>query len=268
MLWASFLPSTSSSPAGSDPGRGQETMSFDALLKLIPAYIADLLKLLSGPRAFFAGRALDDRKVLLQALLFLFNSTLIAYVLRIPVLGDAAAYWQAAIVTVVVYTPTAIALGAVACGACRLVGGRGGLTGHVTIFSYVAGVSALIVALAQLVASGIVRLRLPGQFALYQDYMGRLFGGQDGIDEPQFAALADSQELLIAMLVLGLGFLVVAAWLVWAWRAFADWNELTGWRSAAALALFLAASYPVSIAFGYAQAAAGVSLFGGAMSSP
>lgn len=241
-------------------------MSFDALLKLIPAYIADLLGLLSSPKAFFAGRDLNERKALVQALLFLFNSTLIAYVLRIPVLGDAEAYWQAAIVTVVVYTPTAVALGAVACGCCRLVGGRGGLPGHVTIFSYIAGVSALILALAQLVASGIVRLRLPDQFALYQDYMDRLFADRGGLDEPQFASLAESQELLISMLVLGLGFLLIAAWLVRAWPAFAEWNRLAASRSAAALVLFLLAGYPVSIAFGYAQAAAGVSLFGAEMS--
>ena len=110
-------------------------MSFDSLLKLIPAYVSDLLSLLSGPKAFFAGRDLNDRKILVQALLFLFNSTLIAYVLRVPVLGKAEAYWQAAIVTVALYTPTAVALGAVAFGCCRALGGKGGLPGHVTIFS-------------------------------------------------------------------------------------------------------------------------------------
>jgi hypothetical protein len=131
----------------------------------------------------------------------------------------------------------------------------------VTIFSYIAGVSALILALAQLVSSGIVKLRLPDQFTLYQEYMRRLFADAGGLDDPRFAVLAESQELLIAVLVLGAGFLLIAAWLVWAWRAFADWNRLTAPRAAAALALFLVAGYPVSVAFGYAQAAAGVSPF-------
>ncbi|MEE9246742.1 MAG: hypothetical protein V3U63_11140 [Gemmatimonadota bacterium] len=236
-------------------------MSFDSLLKLIPAYVSDLLSLLSSPKAFFAGRDLNDRKILVQALLFLFNSTLIAYVLRVPVLGEAEAYWQAAIVTVVLYTPTAVVLGAVAFVCCRLVGGQGGLPGHVTIFSYIAGISVLILALAQLVAKGIVKLRLPNQFALYQDYMRRLFGDLGGLDDPRFADLAASQELLIAVLVLVLGLLLIGAWLIWAWRAFGDWNQLAAPRSAAALALFLLAGYPVSVALGYAQAAAGVSLF-------
>lgn len=236
-------------------------MSFDALLKLIPAYVADLLGLMSGPRAFFAGRDLNERETLLKALAFLFNSTLVAYVFRVPVLGDATSYWQAAIVTVVFYTPTAVMLGALACGCCRLLGGRGGLAGHVTIFAYIAGVSALILALAQLVASGIVKLRLPDQFALYQDYMRRLFSSAGGLDDPRFADLAQSQELLTSVLVLGLGFLLIVLWVIWAWRAFADWNRLSGLRAIAAFVLFLAAAYPVSVAFGYAQAAAGVSLF-------
>ena len=165
-------------------------MSFDSLLKLIPLYVSDLLSLLSGPKVFFAGRDLNDRKILVQALLFLFNSTLIAYVLRVPVLGEAEAYWQAAVVTVVLYTPTAVVLGAVAFVCCRLVGGQGGLPGHVTIFSYIAGISGLILALAQLVAKGIVKLRLPkDQFALYQDYMRRLIGDLGGLDDPDFADL-------------------------------------------------------------------------------
>lgn len=237
-------------------------MSFDALLKLIPAYIADLLSLLSGPKAFFAGRDLNDKKILAQALLFLFNSTLIAYVLRVPVLGTAEDYWQAAIVTVVFYTPTAVILGAVAFGCCRLLGGKGSLPGHVTIFAYIAGVSALILALAQLIAKGIVMLRLPAEQAeLYQDYLRRLFGDLGGLGDPRFKTLAESQELLIAILMLGLGFLLIAVWLIWAWRAFADWNQLPAPRSLAALLLFLIAGYGVSLALGYAQAAAGVSLF-------
>lgn len=236
-------------------------MSFDALLKLIPGYVSDLLSLLSGPKSYFAGRDLNDRKVLVQALLFLFNSTLIAYVLRVPALDDAEAYWRAAIATVVFYTPTAVALGGVAFGCCRVVGGRGGLPGHVTIFSYIAGISAIILALTQLIASGIVRLRLPDQFEFYQDYMHRVFNDLGGLDDPRFSILAQSHELTIAVLILGLGFLLMAAWLILAWRAFADWNGLAALRSAAALALFFVAGYPVSVAFGYAQAAAGVSLF-------
>lgn len=238
-----------------------KAMSFDALLKLIPAYISDLLNLLSGPKAFFAGRDLNNRKVLLQALLFLFNSTLIAYVLRVPVVGEAEAYWQAAILTVVLYTPGAVLLGAIAFGCCRLFGGVGGLPGHVTIFSYIAGITALILALAQLVAKGIIKLQLPDQFSLYQEYVGRLFGGLGGLDDERFATLAESQELLVAMLVLGFGFLLIAAWLVWAWRGFGNWNQLTALRSAAALVLFLVVGYGVNVGLGYAQAAAGVSMF-------
>ena len=221
-------------------------MSFDALFKLIPGYVGDLLHLLAGPKPFFAERDLNDRKILTQAVLFLFNSTIIAYVMRVPVGGAVDAYWRTAIVTVVLYTPTAIVFGAVAWLCCRLVGGRGDLPGHVTIFAYIAGVSALILALTQLIAKGVIRLRLPEEFALYPEYMQRFFSGQGGLNEPRFQNLAQSPELLTAMIVLGAGFIVIIAWTIWAWRAYAGWNSLSPWRNFAAFALFLLPAYGAS----------------------
>jgi hypothetical protein len=115
--------------------------------------------------------------------------------------------------------------------------------------------------LAQLVSSGIVKLRLPDQFVLYQEYVRRLFNEVGGLDDPRFNVLAESGELTLAMLVLAAGYVLIAAWVIWAWGAFADLNRLGRPRAVAALLLFLAAAYPVSLAFGYAQAGAGVSPF-------
>lgn len=236
-------------------------MSFDALFKLIPGYVDDLLHLLAGPVAFFSGRDLNDRKILTQAVLFLFNSTIIAYVLRVPVVGAVDSYWHTAIFTVVLYTPTAVVFGAVAWLSCRLVGGSGGLPGHVTIFAYIAGVSAVVLALTQLIAKGIIKLRLPEQFALYQEYMQRLFGDQGGLNEPRFQALDKSPELMTAVIVLLVGFIVLVAWTIWAWRAFAGWNGLSQPRNFAAFAVFVVLALGVSTLLAYAQAAVGVSIF-------
>jgi len=237
-------------------------MSFDALFKLIPNYLGDLLHLLSGPRRFMAGKDLDDRQVLSAAVLFLFNSSVIAYVLRVPVAEPASAYWQTAIVAIVFYTPTAVALGVVAWLGCRLVGGRAGMPGHVTAFAYIAGVNALFLALGQLVAKGVVRMGLPeAQFALYDEYMQAQFGAGGNPDDPRFAELAASQEMLTAMVVLGIGYLAIIVWTVAAWRVYADWNRLSTVRTYAAFAIFLVGGYGVSIVLDYAQAAVGVTVF-------
>lgn len=237
-------------------------MSFDALLKLIPAYIADLLGLLAGPRRHFADRDLNGRDELKAALLFLLNSSFIAYALRVPFHGEEDSFWLSAMVTVLFYIPTAVALAFVAFGACRIVGGRGGLTGHVTLFAHVAGVSALTLALSQLIARGIAKTELAAdQFALYLEYLRRMFSGAGGLDEARFESLVATDAMLVSMLVLGGGFLVTLIWIVWAWGAFADWNRIGGLRRTGALMLFFAGAYPVSVAFGYAQTAAGVAPF-------
>lgn len=236
-------------------------MSFDALLKSIPEYVGRLLRLIADPKGFFAVNDPGGDKALTQALMFLFSSTLIAFALRVPFLGDEKAYWLTATLTVVFYTPTAVVLGGVAYLCCRLFGGRGSLPGNVAIFSYFAGVSVLLFALVSLAAKGVIKVGLPDQFALYQEYMTLLLSGAPGLDAARFATLDQSRELLISMLVLGGGYLLIAAWLASAWRAFGPWNRLQGWRTAAALGVFLVVGYGVSTLLGLAQVAVGVALF-------
>ena len=193
-------------------------MSFDALLKLVPDYIDQFLRLVGGARRFFAGQELNDKKALVRALLFLLNSSILAFVLRVPVLEGETVYWQTAAVTVVFYMATAVALGAVAFGCCRLVGGKAPLPGHITIFAYVAGISTIVFALATLIAGGIIQVNLPDQATLYGEYMSLLMSGGDGLEASRFDALNDSRELTFAILVIlagtpgdpGLGDLVLA----------------------------------------------------------
>ena len=236
-------------------------MSFDALLKLVPDYIDQFLRLVGGPRRFFAGQELNDRKALVRALLFLLNSSLVAFVLRVPVLEGETAYWQTAAVTVVFYMATAVALGAVAFGCCRLVGGRGPLPGHITIFAYLAGIGTIVFALAVLIAGGIIQVNLPEQTALYGKYMSLLMSGGGGLNAPEFAVLNASSELTFSILVILAGLLVILAWVIWCWWAFGDLNGITGWRPAAALVLFLLVGYGVSTALALAQSARGIELF-------
>ncbi len=236
-------------------------MTHDALLKIIPEYIDQLLRLIAGPRQFFNGRDLNDKKILVQSLLFLFNSAILGFVLKTPFPEDSEGYWSTAMVTVILYTPTAVVLGCLVFCCFRLFGGKGTLPGHVVIFSYFAGVSALFFAMVSLVAKGIIKVKMPGEFALYQEYMNLLFSNSDMLEQERFKALAESQEMLFSMLVLGVGFILISGWLLVAWRAFGDWNNTTRMRTNAALILFLIIGYGVSTVLGLAQFAAGITLF-------
>ena len=231
-------------------------MSFDALLKLIPDYIDQLLRLVSGPRRFFASRDLGARECLVQALTFLFISVALGYVLTVPFLVEVDAYWVAAATMVVIHTFAVVVFGGLAFLCCRVMGGRGSLYGHVTIFAYFAGVSGLVFALFSLAAAGLVKAGLPNHLALYPEYMDFLLKMDfAALEQDCFKVIDESNTLLASMLILLTGLLVIAGWLIVAWRAIGDWNRLTGRRMAAALVLFLVTGFAVNWGLMLAQSA-------------
>ena len=236
-------------------------MSFDTLLKLIPNYLFQLLQLVSDPRRYCLGQKLESKQALNQSLLFFISSVFFSYVVRVPFLSDATSYWEAATVTALVYIPSAIVLGILAHISCRVVGGKGELTAHVTIFSYFSGVSVLLYALFSMAAKGIIKAKLPAQFDLYLDYMDILFRNGPGLTDPRFSDLAESQELLISMIILMVGFVLIVGWLVSIWRVYRDVDKFSTLRYSVSFILFLIFGYGTSLGLGFAQTAANVSLF-------
>lgn len=233
-------------------------MSFDALLKAIPDYGDQLLTLISGPRRFFAERDLGAKDCLVQALTFLFISVALGYVLTVPFLVgvDAYAYWVAAATMVVTHTFAVVVFGGLAFLCCRVMGGKGSLHGHVTIFAYFSGVSGLVFALFSLAAVGLVKAGLPNHLALYQEYMDFLLKNDfAALEQDCFKVIDESNTLRASMLILLTGLLVIASWLIVAWRAIGDWNRLTGRRVVAALVLFLVTGFAVNWGLMLAQSA-------------
>lgn len=236
-------------------------MSFDALLKLIPNYLYQLLQLVSDPRRYCLGQDLSSKAGLNQSLLFFISSVFFSYVVRVPFLSDASSYWEAATITALIYIPSAIVLGILAHLSCRVFGGKGKLITHVAIFSYFSGVSVLLYALFSMSAKGIMKAKLPNDFDLYLEYMNLLFRNGAGLSDPRFAALAQSQELLISMIILMVGFALIVGWLVSIWRVFRDVNKFSAVRYSASFILFLIFGHVTSLGLGFAQTAANISLF-------
>ena len=241
-------------------------MSFDALLKLIPDYLDQLLRLVSGPRRFFKALALEEKAAFNQAFLFLFNSSFLAFVFRVPFAGEEKGYWREAIITAIAYIPAALIFGLLAFAACRLLGGKGSLRGHVAIFCYLAGVSVLLFALTSLFSKGVVLVNLSAEeFEAYKTYMALFFSDQTAFEQAvkagQFETLEKSRVLYLSMGILAIGLLVIAGWMMTAWRAFGDWNALPGLRTAASFVLFAVVGYGASKGLVLAQAVLGIRFF-------
>lgn len=230
-------------------------------LRVIPDYLSQLMQLVPAPRRFFAGLDFSQREPLTQSILFLTLSSLLAYFMRIPLSGDAAGYWFAAAVSLVTYIVTGLLFGLLAFVCWRAVGGRASLRGHIAIFAYMAGVSAVLFALVTLVAQGIILITMKEHFTLYQEYMALFFAGDAAIDEGRFQLLEQGWALKTSMGVLLLGTLMILAWMAIGWRAMGDLNKLGRGRVALSLALFFILGLAVNELLSKWQAVRGVSVF-------
>ncbi len=114
----------------------------------------------------------------------------------------------------------------------------------------------MVFALFSLAAAGLVKAGLPNHLALYQEYMDFLLKIDfAALEQDCFKVIDESNTLRASMLILTTGLLVIASWLIVAWRAIGDWNRLTGRRMAAALVLFLVVGFAVNWGLMLAQSA-------------
>lgn len=227
-------------------------MSFDALLKILPQYVDQLLKLLHDPAGFFKANPPDEEKAVIGSLVFLLLSILIAFFLRLPFMLGEGDVWKQLPVMAVFYCSTAVVLGIIAFLACRVVGGRMTMPSHVAVFGYFAGVSVLIYNLALLLARAVVASQDPENAALYEQYLGAIILGRDTGEGEAFAAIVESTMIWMVVTVLA-GMLVCLGWLLVVWRIMVELNGLGRRRGLVALGLFLVGGYFAASMLGQVQ---------------
>ncbi|MEH6447017.1 MAG: hypothetical protein V7784_24245 [Oceanospirillaceae bacterium] len=236
-------------------------MSFETLLKLIPEYLDQLLKLISGAKPFFSDIDLAATSSRKTALIFFFNTVFLAFALKVPFVGEAESYWQTAMSTVVLCTFATVIFSLTAFICCKVMGGIAPLLSHVTIMCYFSAMSVLIYSIFSGVAKGIVKSNLPDEYENYLEYVNLLIAGSREIEVAKYLAIANSNTTYTSLLVLIVGISLILLWLIVIWRVLATTNMLNSVRGLAALFLFLIVGYGASYAVGLLQAAVGLKQF-------
>lgn len=230
-------------------------------VRIIPDYLAQLVKLVPAPRKFFAGLNYTQKEPLVQGLVFLSLSSLLAYLMRMPLAGEASGYWSQALISMVSFIVTGLVFGVLAFGCCRIVGGRAQLSAHIAIFGFIAGVSAVLFALVSLLAQAIILIEMKPNFPLYLEYMQLVFDADPAIKQPRFAILEQGWALMASMGTILAGCVGILLWMAAAWRGMGDLNNLSSGRVAFSLVLFLMAGLAANKVLAELQAIKGVTVF-------
>ena len=236
-------------------------MNFPDLAKRVPRFADQFLGLINGPKRYLASLDLAAPDALADALLFFALALIVDAILGIPFAGEGADFWRDTAVAVVFQVLGLFAMSVLLFIAWRLLGGRAPLRHHLIYTLYLWGISVLILSFSNIAAKGVMMVRRPDWFELYREYMTYLLVGSPEIEAEKFAALAESDALFLAMLVLLAGHLLMLAWFATGWGAYRVLNDSTRNRSALALLIFLVLAYPLNYLLMAGQHAAGIPVF-------
>ena len=204
----------------------------------IPAYVSDLLHLLSGPKQFIGERLVADERPLERAFVFAFVSWLLANISTMPI--QSSVPW----VTDLAFAfGTILALGGAVLVAWRLVGARAPIQSFFIVHLYVASIFRFGLALFFLSFVGTLSV---WDRAAFEDVTALAKGG-DILGEllRRTTHVTENRGWLAA---LGVAYVVLAGMLIWgvfAWGAYRRLNALSKTRSALAFLLFCILSLPV-----------------------
>jgi hypothetical protein len=209
------------------------------LLAALPNYIVDLTSIVSSPKRFVLQRALNNESPLVDALIFLTISSVIALGLQLPFMQQNAFEMS---IQLSFSAFVIVAFGGAVCLAWRCVKGTGSIINHFVIHFYYVGVLDMIWACYFMSFMGIFRVadrHLCGEFMLaicrgeadwvIRNY-DRLMASNAGIPL-QFTA-----SFFVSVMLL---------WIVAGWGAYRELNHLSSLRSAIAFILFVGFSIPV-----------------------
>ena len=219
-------------------------------IRLAPAYIGDLLQLMTTPRRFLAERALAGDSSLMQPLLFLAMSFLLSFTITLPwASGDPLL--ELATDGVFVFASVAL-YGYALYLSWRVVGATAPVQRFFVVHCYVAGVLKLLQSATFLLAVGVLRM---GNQAGYDTMMTAVRSG----DALWFARHAEELLRLTPWQIFAgiglLGYGVMLGWVILNWSVYRTLTGLSRARSAMAFALFCLGCIPVYVITATAAAA-------------
>ena len=205
---------------------------------LFPAYLRDLIALITGPRQFVAHK-LNKRSPLEPALLFLGISVAINFLLKLPLSDEnpAIEILRTAAFSLVLWTLA----GGVIWIAWRIAGGAGSLVRTLAIGFYYFGVLEYLMSLTVLAIVGTLKEIDPVvyQTVLKAIHEGRVVALVNQVD------LLDTTGLRLALVALGIGAIAALVWMLAGWGGFSAVHNVHGPRMVVAFVVAVALWIPV-----------------------
>lgn len=196
------------------------------MLAALPAYAKQLIELLSAPKAFVAKKELASPTAIKKALTFLAISFGLAYIAQIPFLPETQNKELMFGVLAIGSAFGFILNIAVLAFSWKIVGGKLGWKKYVVATCYFSSVSTLLFLGVSLLAGGIFNILDP---VLYKQVLAGF------VVDPDDWSIGYKASLII----LGIGFLAVYAWILGIWGAYRKLNHLSRLRSGIAFTVFV-----------------------------
>jgi hypothetical protein len=210
--------------------------------RLLPTYVADLVRITSGPKRFLAARTARHPVRWQDGFVFVAMSLLVTSAIYLPFEPHPVRAGVAELVFVVLF-------GYAAYFAWRAVGARPRVEPVLMIHFYLAGVLQLILTATLLVALGALRF---GDAASYDELVR---ASDVGSVMPVAMAIAERPAGRLLALVAVAGNAVMLAWIVIGWSAYRRLTGVGRLRSTLAFAVFLALCLPVYVGVSVVAAA-------------
>ena len=209
----------------------------EKIIKYIPEYLMTLGKLLSRPKTFLAGTAPETEAGFQSGLQFLAVSVVLVVIALTPLAPEGTDIWKRLAAISVAELLGVAAMAGVLRVAWRVVGGRAGTRSIFTVYSYVASVVLLLVAIVGLISDGTVKVFDPALYAALRQ--------AQVAQQPVPAEVATSLVKVLIASAVGL-FLIVSFWGFATWGAFRALNGTSRGRSVAALVSAGMLAWPVT----------------------
>src|SRR5215470_3178417 len=214
----------------------------EKILSYLPGYILDLARILSGPKKFVAERNKGDEGDLVKAFTFLGVSLSIFFILQGGFIA-AQKFLTNAIMDGILYLLFIAIFSAIIQLCWKIVGGKAEYQRFLITSSYYVGVLSIGFALGSLFFIGILRMFFPDAYTWFVKF----------IAAPSLRdAYNPDPSVSIGILLAFMAFLAVIfltfVWALIGWGAYRELNQLSRFRSCAALFLTVLFSMPVAAA--------------------
>jgi hypothetical protein len=202
----------------------------------------------SGPKGFIATKVdTNAGDAFGEALLFVGTSLALVLLMNTPLLPAGKEFWSVAI-PYFVSCMLKLPLAALAIrSAWWIVGGRAPARSFFITYAYYAGVGIVLLSAVDLVAAGLFKTFDPQLYREYSEAVQKSRSMEDLFQSGYFHRFSESNTVLSAIIVSGLGYFVLFVWGLIGWGAYRQLNGLSKLRSFAALIVSWVLLIPVAL---------------------